>query len=259
MSLLSQILADKRSEIDARSRRVPIADLRARVADIEPPRNFLNRLQTTPPPALIAEVKKASPSKGLIRPDFDPAEIARTYEMAGATCLSVLTDETYFQGSLNHLSTVKEACSLPILRKDFIIDEYQLYESRAYGADAVLLIVAALTSNNLKRLLETASELQLSSLVEVHDEEELETAINLNVPLIGINNRNLHTFQTTLETTLRLIQQVTDDHYVVSESGISTRPDVVRLVNAGVRAVLVGEALMRRKDIAAKMHELLAG
>lgn len=258
MSLLSQILADKRSEIDVRSRRVPIADLRARVADLEPPRNFLRRLKACSPPALIAEVKKASPSKGLIRPDFDPVEIARTYETAAATCLSVLTDETYFQGSLKHLTAVKEVCSLPVLRKDFIIDEYQLYESRVNGADAILLIVAALTADHLKRLLDTATELQLSSLVEVHDEDELETAVHLNAPLIGINNRNLHTFQTTLETTIKLMQRVTGDHYVVSESGIFTRSDVVRLVNAGVHAVLVGEALMRQKDIAAKVHELLA-
>ena len=206
---------------------------------------------------LIAEVKKASPSKGLIRPDFDPVEIAKTYEQAGASAISVLTDEKYFQGRLDYLKAVREAVGLPLLRKDFIIDPYQIYEARAAGADAILLIVAALSKSELSEFMILADELGMASLVEVHAAEELDIALETGVRIIGINNRNLQTFETKLETTLELAARVPPDKVLVSESGIFTRADVERLMEVGVDAILVGESLMREPDPGVKVKELL--
>ena len=206
---------------------------------------------------MIAEVKKASPSKGLIRADFDPEAIARSYESAGASAISVLTDEKFFQGSLDYLKLVKRTVSLPVLRKDFIIDAYQVFEARTAGADAILLIVAALPHDSLTALMNCASELGMDQLVEVHDESELETALEVGAPLIGINNRNLRTFEVTLDTTARLLPMIPRAK-TVSESGIFTRRDMVSLGAMGVDAVLIGEALMRQDDIQAKLAELTA-
>jgi len=206
---------------------------------------------------LIAEVKKASPSKGLIRADFDPVQIAKTYEAAGASAISVLTDEKYFQGRLEYLTAVHDAVSLPTLRKDFIIDAYQVYESRAAKADAILLIVAALDAGRLRDLMALATELGMASLVEAHSSEELDIALEVAARIIGINNRNLQTFETKLETTLELASRVPGDRVLVSESGIFTRSDVERLMAVGVDAILVGESLMREPDPGMKVRELL--
>jgi indole-3-glycerol phosphate synthase len=257
MSILSEILADKRTEVDCARRRIPHAELEKRIRDMAPTRDFETALRAADRPALIAEVKKASPSKGIIREDFDPVEIARIYAENGAACLSVLTDEPYFQGHLRHLRAIREAVDLPLLRKDFMIDDYQILEARAAGADAILLIVAALTATELEWMLEAAASMGLAALVEVHNREELDLALGTNARMIGLNNRDLHQFRTTLQTTLDLLPHVPADRQVVSESGINRRADVEKLAEAGVHAILVGEALMREPDIAAKMHELL--
>lgn len=257
MSVLSEILADKRTEVYCSRKRVSASELERRIADMAPPRDFLGALLNAPVPALIAEVKKASPSKGVIRADFDPVEIAKIMAANGAACLSVLTDEPHFQGHLSYLRAIRDVVDLPLLRKDFIIDEYQLLEARAAGADAVLLIVAALPKGDLKTLIDASRALSLTVLIEVHNAEELEEALATDAKLIGINNRDLHLFRTTLQTTLDLMPRVPADRIVVSESGINRRSDVERLAAAGVRVVLVGESLMREPDIAAKIHELL--
>jgi indole-3-glycerol phosphate synthase len=208
---------------------------------------------------LIAEIKKASPSKGIIRESFDPLGIARAFAENGATCLSVLTDEKYFQGKLEWLTQIRDAVTLPLLRKDFIVDGWQIAESRAAGADAILLIVGALCPKDLRAFLRAAAEYDLAALVEVHDREELSEAVTAGADLIGINNRDLHTFRTNLSTTTQLLQHFPVDRsqLVVSESGIFTNEDVVKLQQAGVDAVLVGEALMREEDVGAKLRELL--
>lgn len=257
MSVLSEILAAKRTEVDCARRRVPVLELERRVAECEPTRDFLGALRAARGTALIAEVKKASPSKGVIREDFDPVEIARSYQEGGATCLSVLTDEPYFQGHLSHLSLVRQAVDLPLLRKDFTIDDYQLLESRAAGADAILLIAAALTKTELEWMLEGAHTLGMAAIVEVHDADELDEVLQSPAHIIGINNRDLHTFRTTLRTTLDLIPRVPKDRVVISESGVNHRSDVERLQDAGVHAILVGESLMREADVPAKVRELL--
>jgi indole-3-glycerol phosphate synthase len=260
--ILDQILADKRLEVADRKIKRPQRELEAAARDLPAARDFLPVRQSAirnpkSQIALIAEVKKASPSKGLIRPDFDPVEIAKTYEAAGASAISVLTDEKYFQGRLEYLTAVHDAVSLPILRKDFIIDPYQVYEARAAKADAVLLIVAALPIEQLKDLTALATELGMASLVEAHSPEELNTALEIGAKIIGINNRNLHTFEVKLETTLELASRVPGDRILVSESGIFTRSDVERLMAAGVDAILVGESLMREPDPGVKVRELL--
>jgi indole-3-glycerol phosphate synthase len=250
MTILSQILASKRVEVEARRAQLPLQELQARLPDLPSTCGFLDALRHTPNPvALIAEVKRASPSKGVIRAEFDPLAIAQRYAEAGADALSILTDEPYFGGRLEYLAQIRPQVPLPILRKDFIVDPYQIYESRVMGADAILLIVAAIESDAaLREWRELAESLGLDALVEVHTEAELARALNTGATLIGINNRNLHTFETRLQTTLDLLPQVPPNCVVVSESGIETTEQVRDLCRAGVRAILVGETLMRTED-----------
>ena len=263
--ILDQILADKRIEVADRKSRIPVDDLKRIAADAPPARDFASALRSGQPEIrnprseirLISEVKKASPSKGLIRPDFDPVWIARTYEAAGASAISVLTDEKYFQGKLEYLSAVHDAVSIPCLRKDFVVDAYQVYEARAAHADAILLIVAALTPGKLSEFMALSKELGMASLVETHTAEELDIALSTDARVIGINNRNLQTFETKLETTVSLANDVPGDRVLVSESGIFTRADVESLLSAGVDAILVGESLMRVPDPGTKVRELL--
>jgi indole-3-glycerol phosphate synthase len=257
--ILQRILARKVEEIRERSAQVGLAELSARVADLPPTRGFAAALEAKIEaglPAVIAEVKKASPSKGVIRADFDPAAIARSYAAGGAACLSVLTDADFFQGSEAFLQQARAACDLPVLRKDFTIDPYQVYEARAIGADCILLIVAALGDASLLELALLAAELDLDVLVEVHDEDELERALEIPAPLIGVNNRNLRTFETSLDTTLRLQGRIDDGRLLVTESGIHTPADVARMRAAGVEAFLVGEAFMRAADPGAELSRL---
>ena len=266
-TILDQILDTKRQEVADRQSRVPVEALRETIASLGRPRNFFHAA-TTPgakPVNLIAEVKKASPSAGVIRPDFDPVMIARAYAAAGADALSVLTDEKYFQGKLDYIRLVREAVKLPVLRKDFIVDPYQVYESRAAGADAILLIAEALDGSALIDLQILATELNLTTLIEVHDMDNLirvrDHVIGFphrSYSLLGINNRDLRTFKTDLGTTLRLAELVEDRRVLVSESGIHTPADVKKLAEAGVSAVLVGESLMRSGDIGAKVRELFS-
>jgi indole-3-glycerol phosphate synthase len=260
MLILDKIAAYKREEVkQARSRR-SLASLQQGIGDLEDqPRGFMRALQTAVDSgwtAVIAEVKKGSPSKGVIREDFDPLTIAEIYQNNGATCLSVLTDEHFFMGHLSYLNKIREVVSLPLLRKDFICDPYQIYEARVAGADAILLIAAMLTVEQLKEYNALASELNLDVLLEVHDENELESALETDCTLIGINNRNLQTFKTDLATTERLLPQIPAEYFVVAESGISKRADVLRLEKAGAKGFLVGESLMREDNIAAKLREL---
>ncbi|EIM00908.1 indole-3-glycerol-phosphate synthase [Rhodanobacter thiooxydans] len=259
--ILNRILARKTEEVAERRTRLPEAELVARIAELPGTRGFAAAIEAKIDaglPAVIAEVKKASPSKGLIRTDFDPAAIARSYAAAGAACLSVLTDSDFFQGSEAFLQQAREACSLPVLRKDFIIDAYQVYEARAIGADCVLLIVSALDDDVLLQLSLLAAELDLDVLCEVHDEEELERAQALPVPLIGVNNRNLRSFETSLETSLALQGLIEYDRVLVAESGIHTPEDVARLRAGGIQAFLVGEAFMRAEDPGRELKRLFA-
>jgi indole-3-glycerol phosphate synthase len=259
MSILSEILATTRTHVEWAKARTPIETLRAQLQGLPPTRDFRGALAQRKSTALIAEVKKASPSKGVIRQNFDALEIARIYAENGASCLSVLTDAPYFQGRLEYLHQIRGIVPLPLLRKDFIVDPWQIFESRIEGADAILLIVAALSKADLCELLALARELQMDTLVEVHDRQELQEALEAGADLIGVNNRDLHTFRTTLDVTLELVNDLPPnrDIVLVSESGIFTRADVLRLQNAGVDAVLVGESLMREADIGAKVRELV--
>src|ERR1051325_118526 len=257
--ILDRIVARKRVEIAERAERIPLAELERRIRDAGRLRGFVDALRTrinSGNPAVIAEIKRASPSKGLLRQDFHPADIARSYERGGATCLSVLTDVDFFQGSDEHLRAARAACALPVLRKDFTIDPYQVYEARMLGADALLLIVAALDDALLRELATDAGRLGVDVLVEVHSPEELERALSVDARLIGINNRNLHTFETRLDTTLQLLPMIPKTHPAVTESGILTSGDV-RLMRAnGVHAFLVGEAFMRAPEPGARLQEL---
>ncbi|HJU08763.1 MAG TPA: indole-3-glycerol phosphate synthase TrpC [Rhodanobacteraceae bacterium] len=261
--ILQRILARKAQEIEASSAALPLRELSARCTDLPDTRGFAAALEAkidAGAPAVIAEIKKASPSAGVIREPFDPAAIARSYEAGGAACLSVLTDIDFFQGCDEYLRQARAACALPVLRKDFTIDTYQIYEARLIGADAILLIVAALGDAALLELALLAADLDLDVMVEVHDEAELERALEIPAPLIGINNRDLRTFQTSLDTTLKLKQWVHDDtRILVSESGIRTREDVSRLRAAGVHAFLVGETLMRAADPGEELARLFDG
>lgn len=256
-NILAKILADKREELELARRTVPALDLRFAARDCPPPRDFVAALTAQDGVALIAEVKKASPSAGLIRPDFHHLEIARTYARAGAACLSVLTETKYFQGSPEFLKDIRRAVDLPLLRKDFIVDAYQLLEARVWGADAALLIVAALEPAQLQELLGEAAALGLTPLVEVHTAEETAVAVESGAKLIGINNRDLTVFKTVLETTAALRPLLPADRVVVSESGIRTPEHVAWLRDVPVDAMLVGEALMREADLGAKTRELV--
>lgn len=257
-TILDKIVAYKREFLAERMEETPFEEM-AKLADDAPePPSFFEGLANGDDIAVIAEVKKASPSKGIIREDFDPVGIAKIYAANGATALSVLTDERFFQGSADYLTQIASVIDRPILRKDFTIDSYQIYEARAIGASAVLLIVSILSAEELASFLSISRELGLDALVEVHEEAELVVALEAGADIVGINNRNLKTFETSLDTTFQLIDQMPDDVLKVSESGIYTRDDVVALRDAGADAVLVGESLMREPDIGAKLQELVA-
>jgi indole-3-glycerol phosphate synthase len=257
--ILHRILARKREEIEERRARVSQFELLARLNGAPRVRGFVDAVRANialGQAAVIAEIKKASPSKGVMRPDFHPDEIAASYAAGGAACLSVLTDVDFFQGADAYIQDARSACSLPVLRKDFTIDAYQVYEARSLGADCILLIVAALDDAALVQLSALAQSIGLDVLVEVHDARELERALATSAPLVGINNRNLRTFDTRLETTLELLDRVPADRLLVTESGIHTRADVTRLRAAGVHAFLVGEAFMRAEDPGAELRRL---
>ncbi|MGD0900785.1 MAG: indole-3-glycerol phosphate synthase TrpC [Thermoguttaceae bacterium] len=256
-TILDTIVADKRREVAAAKARLPEAVLRRQVASAPAVRDFYAALARKGPVRLVAEVKKASPSKGLLRADFRPAEIARIYQGHGASCISVLTDAPHFQGSLDDLRAVRAAVELPVLRKDFIIDPYQVIEARAAGADAVLLIAECLDDASLRALVDAIVALGMTPLVEFFEPSNLPRVLAAGARLVGINNRDLQTFHTDLAHTLRLRGQVPADRWIVSESGIRTREDVLRLQSAGVDAMLVGESLVTRPDIATAVDELL--
>jgi indole-3-glycerol phosphate synthase len=256
-TVLDKIVAAKRREIAACREQVPEAELHRRIADAPQVRDFFAALAQPGPIRLIAEVKKASPSAGVIRADFDAVAIAQTYERHGAACLSVLTDEPHFQGRLEYLTAVRQTVGIPVLRKDFILDHYQLLEARAAGADAVLLIAECLDDCQLRALHNAVIELGMTPLVELYEPQNLPRVIAAGATLVGVNNRNLHTFEVRLDHTLRLRDAIPDECVLVSESGIKTRADVERLEAAGVDAILVGESLMRDADIGGAVHRLL--
>ena len=257
MTILDKIVATKRTEIERAKAARPETELRARLADAPPVRDFFAALAADGPIKLIAEVKKASPSVGLIRADFDPVAIAKIYEAHGATCISVLTDEPHFQGHLDYLTAIRAAVGVPVLRKDFILDSYQLVEARVAGADAVLLIAECLDDCNLRKLFNETCELGMTPLVELYEPANLPRVLEAGATLIGVNNRNLHTFEVDLDHTIRLRREMPDDCVLVGESGIKTHADVERLESAGVDAILVGESLMREPDIGAAVDRLL--
>lgn len=257
--ILERILARKREEISERRKLHSLADLKARAASQTPPRGFIDALRArieVGRAGVIAEIKKASPSKGLIREDFDPVSIAESYEAGGASCLSVLTDHDFFEGHEDDLVAARAACALPVIRKDFMIDPWQIDEARAIGADCILLIVAALEQSQMEELASAAAEQGMDVLIEVHDAQELERALRLKPALLGINNRDLRTFHTTLETTLALAASVPADTLLVTESGIHTKDDVKKMRAAGIHAFLVGEAFMRQDDPGAHLAGL---
>ncbi len=259
--ILNKIIATKREEIAAALAVKPLAALEAEAAAQPAPRNFVGAIRhklSCGQPAIIAEIKKASPSKGVIRPDFHPAEIAQSYEKHGAACLSVLTDRQYFQGAPEYLQAARAACALPILRKDFMVDRYQVVEARAMGADCILLIAAALSLPQMQELEALAHGYGMAVLVEVHNGEELDAALQLKTPLLGINNRNLRTFEVTLDTTLGLLERIPADRVVVTESGIVTPQDVALMRRNKVNAFLVGEAFMRAAEPGEELSRLFA-
>lgn len=259
--ILKNIMEFKQQEVLTAKSAVPVSDLMARINDLEDvPRGFERHLREALDSgwtAIIAEVKKGSPSKGIIRPGFDPLEIAETYQANGASCLSVLTDEKFFMGHLRFLALIRETVSLPLLRKDFICDPYQIYEARAAGADAILLIAACLELSQLLDFDALARELHLDVLLEVHDEQEMDKALQTDCTMIGVNNRDLRTFAIDLGTTGRLARMMPGERLLIAESGINSRSDIVRLQNEGAGAFLIGESLMREPDIGAKLRELL--
>ncbi|MFW5431866.1 MAG: indole-3-glycerol phosphate synthase TrpC [Methylophilaceae bacterium] len=259
--ILNKILATKQEEISKASALKSLQALHEEALAQPEPRDFVGSLVKkveADQAAVIAEIKKASPSKGVIREDFKPAEIAQSYEKAGAACLSVLTDEQYFQGSAEYLKQARDACNLPVLRKDFMIDPYQVVEARAMGADCILLIVAALELAQMRLLEDVSHELGMAVLVEVHNGDELELALQLETPLVGINNRNLRTFDVTLQTTLDLLEKLPEDRFVITESGIFTSEDVALMRSNNVHGFLVGEAFMRKDDPGAEFKKVFA-
>ena len=255
MTILERIVAAKRAEVAAAKKK--ITDIKARAAAAPPVRDFLAALRAKQP-AVIAEIKRASPSRGVLRADYDPAAIAKSYENAGAACMSVLTDMEFFQGAPEHLTQARSACGLPALRKDFLIDPYQVYEARALGADCVLLIVACLDDAQMRELESLAHKVGMAVLVEVHDAAELARALKLKTPLIGINNRNLRSFETRLETTIELLPRIPPGRLVITESGILSKADVERMRRHGVHSFLVGEAFMRAPDPGAELKTLFS-
>ena len=259
--VLERILATKREEVALASASVPLAQMKVRAACAGAPRDFVGALRSriaSGTPAVIAEIKKASPSKGVLRENFDPCVIAKSYAAGGAACLSVLTDRQYFQGAHEHLEMARDACALPVLRKDFIVDAYQVYEARAMGADCILLIVAALEIAAMLELEDQARSLGMAVLVEIHDARELDAALALKTPLVGINNRNLRTFETRLDTTIDLLPRMPAERVVVTESGMRLASDVKMMRDRGVGAFLVGEAFMRAKDPGRALAELFS-
>jgi indole-3-glycerol phosphate synthase len=257
--ILNKIIATKVVEVAAAKAQKSLVALQAEAQNASPVRNFVQSIQNKidlGQAAVIAEIKKASPSKGIIRADFQPAEIAKSYAQCGAACLSVLTDVEYFQGSVAYLQQARAACNLPVLRKDFMIDEYQVYEARAMGADCILLIAAALTLEQMQALEAVAHALGMAVLVEVHNGEELTAALQLKTPLLGINNRNLRTFEVTLNTTLQLLPRIPADKIIVTESGIFTKDDVALMRSNQVHTFLVGEAFMRQPDPGAELAKV---
>lgn len=258
-TVLRKILARKAEEVAERKKAAPFDELKARAASAPATRQFVRAIETKiaqGKSAVVAEVKKASPSKGIIRPDFDPVAIAKSYQAGGAACLSVLTDMDFFQGSDAYLQAARNAVLLPVLRKDFTVDAYQVYEARALGADCILLIAAALSPQQLSELYELACELALDVLIEVHNADELALALTLNSTLVGINNRNLHNFETSLHTTFDLLKDIPSDRIVITESGIHTPEDVAAMRERSVNAFLVGEAFMRAADPGSKLKEM---
>jgi len=257
--ILIKILNRKREEVAERSQTVSIEALKQQCVKADPVRGFIRAIENKihiNQSAVIAEIKKASPSKGLLREDFKPAEIARSYASHGAACLSVLTDKDYFQGHEAYLQQARAACSLPVIRKDFIIDPYQVFEARAIDADCILLIVSALDDETLHSLCDLSHQLEMDVLMEVHDRQEMQRALKTSARLIGINNRNLRTFETSLETTLSLLDMVSENHLLVTESGIHTKDDVRLMRDNGVNAFLVGEAFMRAENPGERLAEL---
>ncbi|HEX6632646.1 MAG TPA: indole-3-glycerol phosphate synthase TrpC [Usitatibacter sp.] len=257
--VMQRIIAAKRREVDAARAAIPLADMERRAASADPPRGFeaaLRKRVAAGEPAVIAEIKRASPSRGLIRADFDPVRIAKSYESRGAACLSVLTDREFFGGSPDDLRAARSACALPVLRKDFMIDPYQVHEARSWGADCILLIMDAAPDRELDAMARLARDLGMDVLVECHDGDQLARALRLPTSLVGINNRDLRTFETRLETTLDLVSEVPADRLLVAESGIATRRDVERLEGAGVSAYLVGSAFMSADDPGEKLSGL---
>jgi indole-3-glycerol phosphate synthase len=260
--ILEKIIATKRQELDKALQATPLLAIKAAAEAKPKPRGFIDAIRAKVEAgnaAVIAEIKKASPSKGVIRADFNPAEIAKSYEAGGAACLSVLTDVEYFQGSVEYLKQARAACSLPVLRKDFMIDAYQVYEARAMGADCILLIAAAIDLAKMRELESIAHSLGMAVLVEVHNGQELDLALQLETPLLGINNRNLRTFDVTLQTTLDLLPRIGKDKIIVTESGIFTADDVALMRKNNVHTFLVGEAFMRQPDPGVALKEVFYG